>query len=102
MNETKVIPEVKTFVSNKRQYKTRTFYCPFCKTWHSHGDMVGHRTSHCHKGNNGLGSNYEVVSYTLAELRDIKDMAENEIKERTEVKANERAGKLSEGLQQTT
>ena len=24
-----------------------TFWCPFCKTWHTHGRGDGHRVAHC-------------------------------------------------------
>ncbi|MBT3153066.1 hypothetical protein HTV45_19710 [Streptomyces sp. CHD11] len=35
------------YPNGKRAGESRTITCPYCRTQHSHGAMLGHRSAHC-------------------------------------------------------
>lgn len=70
-------PVIKYFVSESG--KTATFWCPYCCTWHTHGNLEGYRVSHCHNDCWDKTRNYYLKPYTQKELREIRKMVDMQL-----------------------
>lgn len=64
--ETK-LPVLKGFKRNDSEYIS--VWCPYCNTWHNHGEGEGSRTPHCISVGNNWGGEYSIKLFTKNELK---------------------------------